>query len=228
MAIALGSVTFDEAYTTVREKQEEVGGRDERLIELSGLIHGESTLAGIEARLDAIVDAASAADYGAALCLRPGRRLWVRRESFAREIRRDAQVGAFTLTLRARDRFEESIEPTEIAWAIAASGATTAVCSAGNADAAPVLALEADGDLVNPAFSDGARTIAYAGVVADGSTLEFDGEAGQVRLDGEDVTPYSTGAFPRIAPEGTTLVYTDDAASSHTAAVAIAFRDRWW
>jgi hypothetical protein len=56
----------------------------------------------------------------------------------------------------------------------------------------------------------------------------MDGRSGVVTLEGADVTPYTSGEFPRIAPEGTTLTYEDDAASSHTAAVTVAFRDRWW
>ena len=59
MPITLGSVTFDELNTTVREKQEEVGGRNERRITLSGLILGESSVTAIEAHLDAMLDAAS-------------------------------------------------------------------------------------------------------------------------------------------------------------------------
>ena len=38
MAVTLGSVTFDDAHTTVREKLEEVGGRNERRITVSGAI----------------------------------------------------------------------------------------------------------------------------------------------------------------------------------------------
>ena len=41
MAIVLGSVTFDETHTTVRERFEEVGGRDARAIDISGVIVGD-------------------------------------------------------------------------------------------------------------------------------------------------------------------------------------------
>ena len=75
---------------------------------------------------------------------------------------------------------------------------------------------------------DGTRTLAYSGTVADGESLVLDSAAGTASLNGQDVTPYTSGVFPRVAPEGTTLTYVDDATSSHTASVTVAFRDRWW
>lgn len=228
MATTLGPVTFDEAHTTVREKEEEVGGRNERAVTVSGVIVDRASVAEIEADLDAIIDAASVEDYTAALSLRGGRRLWVRREGFMREIKGEALVGSFKLELAARDPFEESEAETAIAWNVSASGAQQAAASSGNVYAKPVIELVASGDVIDPVFSDGERMIAYSGTVQDGETLVFDGEAGMVTLEGADVTPYTSGVFPRIAPEGTTLTYTDDAASSHTAAVIVRFRDRWW
>src|SRR5690606_1988193 len=114
MPITLGNVTFDEANTTVREKLEEVGGRNERRITISGLVLGDSTPASIEARLDAILDAASLEDYTGELSLRPGRRLLVRRDAFKRELRPEELVGAFTLELSAREPFEEASVETLI------------------------------------------------------------------------------------------------------------------
>ena len=228
MAITLGAVSFDEAHTRVRDKVEEVGGRDERRIDITGMIIGESAISAIEARLDAILDAASAEDYGAELSFRQGRRLWVRREAFVREIAPESLVGSFTLTVAAKEPFEESTTMTTVNWTITASGQTKGVTAGGNLYAKPRLTLVATGSVINPSFSDGTRTMAYSGTVANGSTLVFDGPAGKVTLDGTEVTPYCTGEFPRIAPEGTTLTYTDDAASSHTAAVTITYRDRWW
>lgn len=228
MATTLGPVTFDETQTTVREKQEEVGGRNERAVTVSGVITDCASVAEIEADLDAIIDAASVEEYTAALSLRDGRRLWVRREGFMREIKGEALVGSFKLDLAARDPFEESVAETAIVWNVSASGAEQAAASAGNVYAKPVIEIVATGDVVDPRISDGKRTISYSGVVQDGETLVFDAMVGMVTLEGVDVTPYTSGVFPRIAPEGTTLTYTDDAASSHTAAVTVRFRDRWW
>jgi tail protein len=228
VAITLGSVTFDDAHTTVREKQEEVGGRNERRIELAGVIVGESTIAAVEAQLDAIIDAASVDDFSAALSLRDGRRLWVRRDAFNREIQRDRLVGAFQLTLLARDPFEEAVSETFVNWTITASGATKAASAAGNVFAKPVITLTANDTLINPGFSDGTRSIAYSGSVAASSVLVFDAAQGMVTLDGADVTPYTTGVFPRISPEDTTLTYSDDPSSSHDVDATVAFRDRWW
>jgi len=228
MAVTLGSVTFDEAGTTVREKLEEVGGRNERRITLSGLVLNEATPAAIEARLDAILDAASLEDYSGILNLRAGRRLLVRRDAFKRELRPDELVGAFTLELAARDPFEESAAETLITWTIAASGATQVVTPLGTTDAHPLITLVAGGTLIDPALSDGVRTMTFTGTVATGQSLIFDSAAGRVTLAGDEVTPYTTGEFPRLAPEGTTLTYTDAIGSSHTANATIVFRSRWW
>jgi len=228
VAVTLGAIIFDAAHTTVHEKYEEVGGRDERLVEVTGAVVGESTVAAIEARLDAILDAASEEDYGGMLSVREGRRLSVRREAFSRDVAPDRLVGSFKLKLRAREPFEEADSETSELWPISISGATRALSSVGNACARPVITLVASGDVVSPAFSDGVRTMAYAGTVADGSVLVFNAAARTVTLDGADVAPYTTGDFVRIEPGGTTLTYTDDATSSHTASVTVAFRDRWW
>jgi len=228
MPITLGAITFDDATTAVKEKLEEVGGRNERRVTISGLVTGLSNASAIESALDGILDAASLADYSAELRLRDGRRLWVRRETYRREVRADDLVGSFTLELGARDAIEESVAESITNWPITASGTTLNTASAGNVYSRPVITLVAIGTLVDPAVSDGARTVSYSGMVADGETLVFDAVANAVLLEGTDVTPYTTGEFPRIAPEGTTLTYSDDASSSHTATGTVGFRDRWW
>ena len=228
MAITLGNVTFDRAHTTVREKHEEVGGRNARRIEITGLIVGKHSIEDIEAEFDAVLDAASADGYTAELSLREERRLWVQRTTFVRGVSRETLVGSFTLGLDARDPFEESTTLEAVPWSITASGATTSVASGGNVFSVPTITLAASGDVINPSFSDGTRTLTYWGTVEDGQTLVLDGPAAVVTLEGEDVTPYTTGVFPRIAPEGAVLTYSDDDSSSHTALVTVAFRDRWW
>ncbi len=228
MAITLAGVMFDPGHTAVKERHEEVGGRRERSIELTGLMVGKTSVAAIEAELDGILDAASCEDYGAALSVRPDRRLWVRRDSFTREVEPSTLVGSFTLKLKAKSPFEESENVISQLWTIAASGAAKNVAAGGNVFALPIVTMAAQADLINPAISDGTRTIAFGGIVGTGQTVIFDAVAGTVLLDGEDVTPYTTGEFPRVAPEGTTLTYTDDAASGHAASASIEYRDRWW
>ena len=228
MTITLGDLAFDPAHTAAREAHQEVGGRRERVVEINGLIAGESTAAAIEARLDAILNAAVADGYTAVLTLREGRRLFVRRTEFERRVSTEALTGSFVLKLHARDPFEESIAAQSVNWDIQASGSTTQLTSAGTAAAQTRISLFALDDVVNPAFDDGEHTIAYNGTVPDGSTLVLDGVAQRATLDGEDVTPYTEGLFPCIEPSGTTLLYTDDAASSHNANVTIVYHDRWW
>lgn len=228
MAITLGSFTFDPAHTTVRETHQEIGGRRERVVEIVGLIVGEPTVPAIDAVLDAILDAASPEDYSATLSIRPGRLLFVRRTEFKRERSSDAMAGSFELALHARDPYEHSVDPTSQNWSISVSGATLALAAGGNYTSEPVIAITANGDLINPAISDGVWSIIYNGTVPAGSVLVFDGPNARVTLDGEDVTPYTTGLFPEIAPEGTTLTYTDDAASTHDAEAVVSYYDRWW
>jgi hypothetical protein len=228
MAITLGTYSFDTRRIAVQEKQEEVGGRDGRTIQIQGIIEGRDSLATLEAELDAIARAASEEGDGTPLSLREGRRMGVRRTGFTREIARDGRAATFTLLLEARLPFEESIEETSQDWTISESGAELPIETTGNLYALPRIALTAIGAVVAPSFSDGVRTIAYTGVVADRETLIFDGPAGRVTLEGIDVTPYTEGEFPHIAPEGTTLRYEDAAESSHAASVSVAFNDRWW
>lgn len=228
MAITLGAVTFDPRATHVREQLEEVGGRDERRIILSGIVSGLSTRAEIATRLDAIVQAASADDWSAALCLRPGRRLWVRRDAYTREVDASGRTGSFELKLGARDPFEESIDAVTVAWEVAGDGATCALDTEGNASARPVVTLTAVTDLVCPALDDGERRIVYDGIVRAGSVLVFDAAEGRALLDDGDVTPYAFGAFPRVSPGGTTLVYRGDPSAPHEAVATIAYRHRWW
>lgn len=228
MAMTLGEVRFDPRATHVREQLEEVGGRDERRIILSGVVSGLSTRAEIEARLDAIVQAASADDWSAALQLRPGRRLRVRRDAYTREIDASGRTGSFELKLGARDPFEESTDAVTIAWAIDGDGATCALDTDGNASARPVVTLTAVTDLVSPGLDDGERRIVYDGIVHAGSVLVFDAVEGRALLDDADVTPYAFGAFPLVSPGGTTLAYRGDPSAPLEAAATIAYRHRWW
>lgn len=228
MLVTLGNYTFDPVHTTVQERHDEVGGRRERTVELTGLIVGESTVDAIESQLDAMLDAASAEDYSAALSVRPGRRLWVRRERFTRQVESSARVGSFTLTLKAKSPYEEAVELSVYPWAIAHSGEEIHLAAAGNVFALPIIRLMPMGNMVNAAVSDGVRTLEYAGVVRDGSALVFDAPNGRVTLDGEDVSPYTAGEFPRIEPENATLIFSDGISSTHAATGAVEFRSRWW
>ena len=228
MGITLGSVTFDPAHTTVREKYEEVGGRDARRIIVSGLVVGESSVDAVETALDAIMTAASEDGFEAELSLRSGRRLWVQRVSFIREVSKDGLVGSFVFELDAKDPFEESTATRSVLWSVTASGNAKSISGGGSAFSMPSITFVPDGDVVCPAFSDGDRKVTYLGTVRDGETMVFNGGTGVVTLDGEDVTPYSEGVFPQIAPEGSVLTYTDRPESSHKISVTVTIRDRWW
>lgn len=228
MALSIGEVLLDSRATHVKERLEEVGGRDERRILVAGVVTGLSTREAIEARLDAIVQAASVENWSAALSLRPGRRLWVRREGYSREVDSAGRTGAFELKLSARDPFEESIDEVAIAWNVDGVGAVRAFATNGNAPALPVFGIVAATDLALPGIDDGRRGLVFDGVVRAGQTLQLDGARGAALLDGEDVTPYTLGEFPRITPGGTALTYKGDPVGPHAATVTVAYRHRWW
>lgn len=228
MPITLGNITFDAANTAAKETHEEVGGRRERTIEISGLLTGHSSVVAIHDALDNILAAASTEDYSAVLSLRSGRRLHVRRAEFVRNVDADALTGSFTLELAAKDPFEESAALHTVSWPIAATGATLALSTAGTASARTIIRLTAQGTIVNPTFSDGANTMSFAGSLAAADVLVFDEGEGLVTLNGVDVTPYVTGTFPEVAADGAVFTYTDAAASSHLALAEIEYRDRWW
>jgi len=227
VAITLGAVTFDEALTAVREHHEEVGGRDARQIEISGVVKGTSVSA-IEAALDALLAAASDDECVTPLSIRPGRRLLVRRIDFRREIACKGLTGSFALKLEAQDPFEESTDEHLANWTVQASGESVSLSNAGTAAALPVISLTASGAVISPAFSDGPRSIVYNGIVQDGQALTFDAASQRVTLDGVDVTPHTRGLFPLLLSGESTLTYADDEASSHAGVVEIRYRDRWW
>ena len=91
-----------------------------------------------------------------------------------------------------------------------------------------LIVMQANGNLVSPSISDGVRSITYHGLVPSGLTMEFDGVTRQVRLDGNDVTPYVIGEFPVLLPGANTLTYNDATTSTHLATAAIWFYARWW
>lgn len=228
MPISLDTITFNPATTSVEEKLEEVGGRDVRVITLRGLLGNSESLEALEERLDTMLSAASRSDYSSSLSLRAGRRYWVRRARFRRDVSRHSRAGAFELVLEARDPFEEATVETVVSWSVEESGTSLALNTVGNADTLLDIAMVAVGNVIRPAFDDGTYRLTYTGTVEDGQTLHIDGPARRVYLDGHDVTPYTLGAFPGVSPDGTTLAFDDDAASSHTAGVTLRYRDRWW
>ena len=227
MSISVGSYTFNTRTTVVREQYELVGGKQTRAIRITGLLRGAADEAALIAALDGITEAVSAASP-VAVSLRPGRRMLARREGFSREVNGQTLTGQFVLDLRAETAWEESAALHEDVWNIGLSGATFDVNHAGNAMVDPAIALAAEDLLILPSVSDGTRTLTYEGTVSTGSTLLIDGVVREVRLDGSDVTPYTSGEFPLLAPGETTLTYTDDPGSSHLVTAQIAFRDRWW
>ncbi len=107
-------------------------------------------------------------------------------------------------------------------WHITASGDIRVVPGNGTFYAEIV----ASDNVVNPTIGDGLWAVTYWGTVADGEVLVLDAGKGTATLNGADVIPYTTGEFPRASLEGTTLTYTDDIESSHTASILVLWKDR--
>ncbi len=227
MTIRIGTLALDEGHTVVREAYEQVGGRNTRLITITGMIRGVADRATLEAALDEVMKAASA-DGPVYLSVRSGRRLLVRREGFTRELNGAQRTGAYTVVLRAEEAWEEAETATTVGWSIDTSGATVTLENRGTLSTSPVLTLDTLGAVVAPELSDGVRTLTYAGEIDGGATLIVDGTAGQVWLDDLDITAYTTGDFPVLAPGETVLTYNDGLGSSHLLDGEVTFRDRWW
>lgn len=227
MTIRMGALTLDERHTVVREEYEQEGGRNTRLVTITGMVRGKPNVAAVEAALDGLMDAVSA-DVPVYISLRPGRRVRVRREGFSREVHGGQRTGAYTINLRAEEGWEESETVTTVGWTIDASGATIALENGGTLPTFPLVSLDALGSIEGLALSDGTRTLSYEGEVEAGATLIVDGVAGQVWLDDLDITPYTRGDFPQLAPGETVLTYTDALGSSHLLDGEVTYRDRWW
>lgn len=228
MTVILEDYTFDPARTSVKERLAEVGGTDERIIEINGILAGFPSTDAIEAELDAILQRASKEDYSAVLSLRTGRRFFVRREAFHREIAPAAGTGAFTLTLTARDTTEEAITPRTHTWTLDTPQASLSLDTAGTAPARLVARLCPQDAITAPALGDGVHTLSWPGIVNAGACLEINGETRTVLLDGETVTSFTTGEFPRVVPPQTTLSYSDASGSARPLEMVLSWRDRWW
>lgn len=228
MSITLGDHDFANTIIAVVEEHQEIGGRDARVIQLKGVLPPQPTLDAIEAALDAILAAASPDAASVPLVLRPGRVLTVRRTGYTREVQRDARAGRFTLALEAENPFEYAQSPTELPWTLNDSGDTLALTPEGNAEVLPRITLVASAALVEPAFSDGTRTLTCDFTLDPGDTLVFDCAKRTATRNGEDILPYTFGVFPRVPATGTTLTYTEVSGQSPAGAATVHFHDRWW
>ncbi len=228
MVISLGAIALDGATASVREEYKEAGGNDGRVIVVEGWLNGAADGNALEARLDEILAAVPEGNYTTWFSVRPGRGAYVRREAFLREVSLAKKEAHFKLTLAARDPYDYAEQAEETHWTIGATGDALVVSNAGNAEASPVIALTAVQDLVTPALSDGIRTITYGGVVPAGSRFTVDAAEARVLVDEDDVTPYTDGPFPSVAPPATSLTYLGSMGSPHEASGIVTVRARWW
>jgi len=227
MGITLGGYAFGDTVTAVRESLKERGGRDARVVLIKGLLEGFPSVAALEAELDALVAAASDAEE-VALTLRPGRRLWVKRTGFVREVYRAALTAAFELSLEASDAVEEAEEESVVAGVYTDTQPSLSVPTLGNTPARPRITLVPSAAVTRPSVGVGDSVLTYEGIVAAGQSLVVDAAAGAVWLDGVDVTPYTIGIPPLLAPGNNAIAYQDETTPTPDIAVTLHFRNRWW
>lgn len=228
MTIQLGSIPLDRSFVGVREQLEEVGGRGVRTVTLSGLIAQAPDRATLDLWLDAVIAEASRPDFGCALSVRPGRRLWVRRQQATREVRVDPLAGSFVLRLAAQDPLEESTDESVASLVFATLPANLGIAVGGSAPAQLRITVAAASPIEAPAVSDGTRTLAYEGIVPAGEALVFEGATGRATLAGENVTPYTQGLFPAPMPGPRVITLTAENLGTVSGVVTVACRDRWW
>lgn len=227
MGVTLGDHDFADTIVSAVEKHEETGGRDARRITLTGLLRPPGGAPALEAALDAVLAAASEGQV-VPLRLRAGRVLMARRVGHTREVQREAGVARFTLLLEAEDPFEYAEAETVAAWTLDAADATREFAVAGNVAALPRVVLAAAADLARPGFGDGVRAIRLDGTLSAGQTLMVDAAARRLAVDGEDVTPYSAGLFPELAPGGAALSFLQDGTEDAPGEATVSWRARWW
>lgn len=227
MAITLNDYAFGESVCSVQESLKEAGGRDARKVVLKGVLEGLPSIAAIEAELDAIASAGGDVTP-VPLSLRPGRVLMVKRIGFARQVYRDALTASFELTLEAPLALEEAEEESLVTGLFDKDNPIITIACGGNTLARPIITLTPAAECVRPSIGIGAAVLTFDGVVGAGEALVVDAAAGVVMLEGEDVTPYTEGTLPLLAPGDNELEYTDESDSPTAVSVSVRFRARWW
>ena len=91
--LRLNSYDFDEDFTFVRERLDEVGGKEGKVFSITGFILGKGSVKEIGDELDRILDQVSGANGKAKLSLLEGREYEVTRTEFVRRIARAELVG---------------------------------------------------------------------------------------------------------------------------------------
>ncbi len=224
----LGDYTFRSDSTRVLSDLRYVEDRLRRQVEIVGLLSEFATHDDFAAELSELDTAVEAFCNGSAtLTLTEGRQLSGSVLRYRKTVDELERSVTFRLIVLSEDRFERSIELHEENLAIDASGDAIVLANAGTADSLPELTLSAIGALINPSVSDGLRTLIYQGTLSPGDALALDSDAHTATLNGGNALAAVSGDWPRLAPGETTLTYTDQAGSSHSATLLVQYRDYW-
>jgi len=226
---AIGAFTFPVRSTAVDVRTRLVEGRARKLIRVDTILLGSGTLTEFLGDVGVLEGEIERFDRGeATLSITEGRYHEGRRLSVQRTLDEDAKFAAFEILLITEDIHERSTALHEVAKMITASGDRVAVSQAGNTRSRPRMTLTAVGDLVRPSVSDGERTMTFEETLSAGSSLVLDSDLQTAVLAGEEnVLAKMSGSFGLLGPGETTITYSDDAASSHSGSLLVAYRDTW-
>ncbi|HDP34128.1 MAG TPA: hypothetical protein ENN29_03345 [Candidatus Hydrogenedentes bacterium] len=226
MTPTLGGFALEQWRAAVTEKQRYEKGRWQRHIVIRGAADTFETSAQLTEALDALAGAALAPEP-VLLRLRPERSVAVRLRGFERTRNDDAIAGAFTLELEGLTPWEEGDDIQTHEEAVVGNGAVCEIASGGSLITPLSLTFTASGLVLLPQFSDGMRTLSYAGMIPDGAALDVDSVARKVFLNGADVSSQASGEFLEIAPQPTTVSFAADEDGAQAGALALRWRERW-
>lgn len=226
---SVGDFTFPARRTVVTVRTREVLSRVRREIEIVSLFCSYTSLSQLESDLERLEGELERFDRReAGLSLHPGRYLMGWRRDWRKLIEPQARTASIRLLALTDDRFERSVEEHVLNVTIVQQSQATPVSQAGNGWAFPRFLLTATGTLIDPSFSDGARTLTCNIQLSPGETLQIDSDRRSVLKNGTtNVLSQTSGEFPLLEPGGGELVYADDAASSHLGNLEIRYRDLW-
>jgi Siphovirus-type tail component, C-terminal domain len=226
---SIGDYTFDESATRIVSDLRMVEKRLRREISIVGMLEGFVSASALYSEMEALEKEIEKFAVGeVTLSLVSGRFLNGKILRHRKTVDEAQRVASFRLILLSEDRFERSIEFHQETLIITASGNDIEVENAGSADSLPTLTLTATGELVDPAISDGTNTLSWSGTLSAGDTLVLDCDAHRAIKNGsENVLASMSGQWPTLPPGETTLTYSDDISSSHSASLVVGYYDFW-
>jgi len=225
----IGTFELDSTTTVIDTRTEFVLGRVRRVTVLTLFLTRFTDRDDFSRTLDDLEKEVERLDRGETdFSIRTGRMLRGRRRKWVLTRDEDRCTAVARLEVLGEDRYEYGETENLVSFSITSSPQNLDLTVGGNWNALPILKLTASGNLADPVFSDGVRTLSCNLSLAAAETLEIDSESRTVTKNGdEDVFPSVTGDFPEPVPGSTSLVYSDSTSGTPSASLEIRWRDRW-